>query len=654
MSTDEERLGLLEWFHIGEYERVEATLPELRRLPFKRLRTGISWADYHSAEGRAWFDWLIPKLAGEMELLPCFLYTPPSMGIVPKTSSPPKQPKAYADFLDVAVSRYGQYFEYAELWNEPNNLSEYDFTLDRDWRLFCEMIGAAAFWMKRRKKSTVLGGMAPIDPNWLRLMFARGIMDYIDVVGVHHFPGVFETRWDGWPAILEKIGSVIEEHGGTQRIWITETGYPTVHYREYEQLLRFAECSEAPVERVYWYGLKDLDEKYPTVDGFHLDDREYAFGMLTADGRSKLLHRQLVHEPLHVWKRRFRKWGYHLPGESATPYILLIGGAGFAGAHLAASFLKENRPVEIFGIPEDPAAICNLEALHKRFGRLLRISIAGIRNRHQLDAAVSRASFVYYMPSCEDTGREDRASGDLHGALSLLELISARRPVLPVVYVSSYHVYGSLGDIVLWENDTSFEPIRACDMSISESLPLQTASVRMATLRSVENYFLAYAAGCGMQAVVLRTGELYGRHFCGALPDSTLTRILSGCAAQRNKAANLKDTRDWLAIEDLTQGLRVVRDCMPGLTGDVYNIGGGINNRSSYLEIAAFTGSNQRSVPESEADARTSETPRYFVSDIARLNRKTGWTPSIPVAEGIKNVYVPLDLAKTEDYENAV
>ena len=48
-----------------------------------------------------------PRLAKDVNILPCFLYTPPCLGIVPKFSSPPQTPKAYADFIDVMITRFG-------------------------------------------------------------------------------------------------------------------------------------------------------------------------------------------------------------------------------------------------------------------------------------------------------------------------------------------------------------------------------------------------------------------------------------------------------------------------------------------------------------------------------------------------------------------
>src|SRR5919108_968907 len=120
-NTAEKTIGLVEWFRPGEYKRVERALADCRVLGVKALRTAVSWADWHTRAGQAWYSWLLPRLAAEIDLLPCFLYTPPSLGVEPKTAAPPRDPQAYADFLDQMMTLFGATFEWVELWNEPNN-----------------------------------------------------------------------------------------------------------------------------------------------------------------------------------------------------------------------------------------------------------------------------------------------------------------------------------------------------------------------------------------------------------------------------------------------------------------------------------------------------------------------------------------------------
>ncbi|WP_218937564.1 hypothetical protein [Antarcticibacterium flavum] len=150
-------VGILEWFRPGEYEEVRNAIQDLKALGISHLRTGISWADWYVEGTPEWYDWLFPELSEHVEVLPCFLYTPPSIGEMEKTSSPPKNLKAYADFIDLMITRYGEHFEWVELWNEPNNKVEYDFTLDYSWTKFSRMITMAAYWAKKQGKKTLLG-----------------------------------------------------------------------------------------------------------------------------------------------------------------------------------------------------------------------------------------------------------------------------------------------------------------------------------------------------------------------------------------------------------------------------------------------------------------------------------------------------------------
>ena len=158
-------IGMVEWFRPGEHDRADRVLDDLQALGVRELRTGISWADWHTPEGEAWYAWLFPQLARRASILPCFLYTPPSWDLAPTTSAPPRDAKSYADFLDQMVTRFGKHFEWVELWNEPNNLREWDVTLDPYWVKFSEMVGAAAYWVRQRGKKAVLGGSSRSTPT---------------------------------------------------------------------------------------------------------------------------------------------------------------------------------------------------------------------------------------------------------------------------------------------------------------------------------------------------------------------------------------------------------------------------------------------------------------------------------------------------------
>src|SRR3954467_12285921 len=92
-------IGMLEWFRPGDHDRVDRVLDELAVLGVKDLRAGISWADWHTRDGEAWYAWLFPQLARRVNLLPCFVDTPPSWGVGAETPGAPGHPKGLCGFF---------------------------------------------------------------------------------------------------------------------------------------------------------------------------------------------------------------------------------------------------------------------------------------------------------------------------------------------------------------------------------------------------------------------------------------------------------------------------------------------------------------------------------------------------------------------------
>ncbi|HVZ30805.1 MAG TPA: beta-xylosidase, partial [Polyangiaceae bacterium] len=73
------------------------------------------------------------------------------------------------------------------LWNEPNNLSHWDREQDPGWERFASMVklASAAVRAENPRLRVVLGGISPIDPDFISLLARQGVMDAVDVVAVH-------------------------------------------------------------------------------------------------------------------------------------------------------------------------------------------------------------------------------------------------------------------------------------------------------------------------------------------------------------------------------------------------------------------------------------------------------------------------------------
>jgi CDP-paratose 2-epimerase len=646
-QLDLDRLGILQWFRVGEYERVEAAIADLASLGVQRMRTGISWADFYSAAGAKWYDWMIPTISRHVELLPCFTYTPPSLGVAAKTSSPPREPKAFADFLDVMITRYDRHFEYMELWNEPNNTSEWDWTLDCEWKTFCEMIGKAAYWVQHRGKKTVLAGMSPIDPNWLALMFKRGVMEYIDIVGVHGFPGTFDAHWEGWPANLERVRDVLDRHRHDGAIWITECGYSTWRHEPRKQLRELMRAIRSGAERIYWYSLYDLQKDHPTVDGPRSDQREYHFGIKDADGRSKTLFRLwkssngLGLTPLRWMARPARL------GSTRRRTALITGGAGFIGTNLADQLATDGYDVILYDNLSRPGTEINAQWLRRTHGRRVQLELADIRDTVALRRAVRSACEVYHLAAqvAVTTSLTDPLGDFAINAAGTVGLLDEVRscPTPPTLLMTSTNkVYGSLADLKLRPAATRYEPAdpEILASGVGECPPLDFHSPYGCSKGCADQYVLDFSRSYRLPMAVFRMSCIYGPHQHGNEDQGWVAHFL--ISAIEGRALTLygdgRQVRDILYVEDLVRAMRLAQGNMPRLAGRAFNIGGGPANCISLVELLSMIADIHGHAPRYSFDQWRTGDQRYFVADTRRFRTATGWEPQTGAAQGVRRL----------------
>ena len=179
------------------------------------------------------------------------------------------------------------------LWNEPNNLSHWDFKIDPEWKMFAEMAILAAKAVRRVNPDLpiALGGISPIDPHFIRLMGSQGVLDAVDVIALHGFP-LDWNHWNvnEWPAKLDEIRAVTD-----LPIWISEVGASSFGAEEVQLfgLQRMSELLQGRVDRVHWYSLFDLPASW-TATTRHKEAegsayyRHYYMGLLREDGTPKL------------------------------------------------------------------------------------------------------------------------------------------------------------------------------------------------------------------------------------------------------------------------------------------------------------------------------------------------------------------------------
>src|SRR6266700_3057965 len=161
------------------------------------------------------------------------------------------------------------------LWNEPNNLSHWDFHIDPEWMMFAEMTIAAA------------GAIRKINPN---LKIVLGGMSHVDAVAIHGFP-LDWNHWSihDWPQKVEEIRRVAD-----RPVWVSEAGASSFGAEEVQVfgMKRTAELLLPVVDRVHWYSLFDLPSSW-TATTRHKETegsayyRHYYMGLVREDGGPK-------------------------------------------------------------------------------------------------------------------------------------------------------------------------------------------------------------------------------------------------------------------------------------------------------------------------------------------------------------------------------
>ena len=183
--------------------------------------------------------------------------------------------------------------EAAMIWNEPNNKSHWDPLLDPDWSIYADTVIRAGRAIRAVNPAVtrVLGGMSPIDPQWVDRLRGHGALDEIDVVAVHGFP----LDWNLWPihAWPEKVAE-IEAVVPDKPVWVTEVGVGSFGAEEVQVfgVKRTAELLIGRVPRIFWYSLYDLPMSWGATTRHREAEgssyyRHFYMGLIREDGSTK-------------------------------------------------------------------------------------------------------------------------------------------------------------------------------------------------------------------------------------------------------------------------------------------------------------------------------------------------------------------------------
>lgn len=327
---------------------------------------------------------------------------------------------------------------------------------------------------------------------------------------------------------------------------------------------------------------------------------------------------------------------------------LITGGAGFIGINLADRLLSEGKKVLIFDNLSRAGVENNLSWLKEKYHTNLKVVIADIRDNEAVTEVVNQSNEIFHFAaqvavtsSLSDPFYDFEVNA--RGTLNLLEAIrnSAHQP--PVIFASTNKVYGDLDDLGIVMNGTRYHPENSFfkQHGISEKRNLDFHSPYGCTKGVADQYMLDYARTFGLKTVVFRMSCIYGPHQFGTEDQGWVAHFL--IQALKNKPITLygdgKQVRDILFVEDLVNAYLLAMKNVDHISGNAFNMGGGVKNTISLLELCDLIGQISGKKPEVQFDNWRPSDQKYYVSDFGKFNAITGWKPEVGTTEGVTRLY---------------
>jgi dTDP-L-rhamnose 4-epimerase len=363
---------------------------------------------------------------------------------------------------------------------------------------------------------------------------------------------------------------------------------------------------------------------------------------------------------------------------AAVMNVLVTGGAGFIGSHLADRLLAEGHTVR---------ALDSLDRQVHAGGERpeyvdpeVELVVGDVRDREAVRRALEDVDTVVHFAAAVGVGQsmyeiERYTSINAIGAAVLLEEVVERRDaVRKLLVASSMSIYGEGQYRNPRTGETGLAPpirpepqlaardweVRADDGSplepepTAETKPLRPNSIYAINKRDHEEMFLAVGAAYGIPAVALRFFNVYGERQALSNPYTGVAAIFSSRILNDRPPLVFEDgrqTRDFIDVRDITRAC-VLALTQDGADGRTVNVGTGVP--TSVLEVAAVIARGLDKELEAEVvEQYRAGDIRHCYADTRLAEELLGFRPEIPFERGMEDLLAWLDGQEAADSVDA-
>ncbi len=311
--------------------------------------------------------------------------------------------------------------------------------------------------------------------------------------------------------------------------------------------------------------------------------------------------------------------------------VLITGGAGFIGSHLAEAMLQDGTAV----VAVDDLSTGSLDNIRHLLGRPgFQFVRETVRNPTTMAALVDRCEVIFHLAAAVGVQLiVDRPvhtlETNIHGSEVVLDLANKFRR--KVVVASTSEVYGKGTKVPFSEDDdTTLGSTRytrwsyACSKMVDEFLAL------------------AYRDQYGLETIICRFFNTIGPRQTGQygmVVPRFIRAALSG--APLRVFGTGQQSRCFCHVADIVAALRKLIDC-PAAVGEVINLGSDepitINDLAAKIIALTHSRSTAQHVSYEEAYGRPFDDMLVRIPDLAKIKRLIGYQPTYNLEQTLRQI----------------